>query len=131
MIYKHPVLSYLSPCLVILSVSSMFFSTSSIFTMYTAQPQQTIAQTTTATTTKPASSNSFLTYENNSTLGIKIQYPANWQRDSYDNKVAFFAPSLQEGSSKIIPASLFVSVHNLPFQITDVEDYISNYVNHL
>jgi hypothetical protein len=56
---------------------------------------------TTATTTKPSSSNSFLTYENNCTLGIKIQYPANWQRDSYNNKVAFFAPSLD--NPKIIP----------------------------
>jgi len=95
--------SCLSPCLVILSVSLMFFSTSAILTIYTAQLEQAIAQTTTAITTKPSSSNSFLTYENNSTLGIKMQYPANWQRDSYDNKVAFFAPSL--GNSKIIPAS--------------------------
>jgi hypothetical protein len=95
--------------------------------MYTPQLQQAIAQTTPAT--KPSSSNSFLTYENNSTLGIKIQYPSNWQRDSYDNKVAFFAPSLV--NSKLIPASMFVSVDNLPYQITDVEDYISHYVNHL
>jgi hypothetical protein len=121
--------SCLFPCLVNLSVLLMFFSTSAISTIYTAQLQQAIAQTTTATTTKPSSSNSFLTYENNSTLGIKIQYPANWQRDSYDNKVAFFASSL--GNSKIIPASVFVSVDNLPFQIIDVEDYISHYVNHL
>ncbi len=26
---------------------------------------------------------------------------------------------------------MFVDVNNLPFQITDVEDYISHYVNHL
>jgi hypothetical protein len=75
------------------------------------------AQTTT-TATKTTHSNEFLTYENNSTLGVKIQYPANWQRDSYNNKVAFFAPSL--GNSKIIPASMFVEVDILPFQITDV-----------
>src|SRR5713226_4340334 len=96
--------------------------------MYAAlMPQLAIAQTTAPT--KTTNSNSFLTYENNSTLGIKMQYPANWQRDSYDDKVAFFAPSL--GNSKIIPASMFVDVDNLPFQITDVEDYISHYVNHL
>jgi hypothetical protein len=95
--------------------------------MYAAPLQQPIAQATTPT--KPTSSNSFLRYENNSTLGIKIRYPANWQRDSYDDKVAFFAPSL--GNLKIIPASMFVSVDNLPFQITDVDDYISYYVNHL
>ena len=121
--------SCLSPCLVILSVLLMLFSTSAISTIYTAHLQRAIAQITTPTTTKPSSSNSFLTYENNSTLGIKIQYPADWQRDSYDNKVVFFAPSL--GNPKIIPASLFVDVDNLPFQITDVEDYISHYVNHL
>jgi hypothetical protein len=122
-------LSVLIPCLVILSVSLMFFSTPSISTIYTAHLQQAIAETSNATTTKPSSGNSFLTYENNSTLGIKIQYPTNWQRDSYDNKVAFFAPSL--GNSQIIPASMFVEVDSLPFQITDVEDYIFHYVNHL
>ena len=42
-------------------------------TMY-ASLQQTIAQTTT-TATKTTNSNTFLTYENNSTLGVKIQYP--------------------------------------------------------
>jgi hypothetical protein len=47
-------------------------------TMY-ASLQQTIAQTTT-TATKTTNSNTFLTYENNSTLGVKIQYPDNWQR---------------------------------------------------
>jgi hypothetical protein len=57
--------------------------------MYVAPLQQAIAQTTAAT-----NSNAFLTYENNSTLGIKIQYPSNWQMDNYSNKVAFFAPSL-------------------------------------
>jgi hypothetical protein len=56
--------------------------------------QQAIAQTST-TATKTTNSNAFLTYENNSTLGIKIQYPSNWQQDSYNNKVAFFAPSTQ------------------------------------
>jgi hypothetical protein len=100
--------SCLSPCLVILAVSLMFFSTSAISTIYTAHLQRAIAQITTATTTKPSSSNSFLTYENNSTLGIKIQYPANWQRDSYDNKVAFFAPSL--GNPKIIPNTVYRNI---------------------
>ncbi|MDQ6668774.1 MAG: hypothetical protein M3Y53_11205 [Thermoproteota archaeon] len=122
-------LSVLIPCLVILSASLMFFSTPAISTIYTAQLQQAIAETSNATTTKPSSGNSFLTYENNSSLAIKMQYPADWQRDSYGNKVAFFAPFLS--NSKIIPASVFVEVDNLPFQITDVEDYISHYVNHL
>ncbi len=96
--------------------------------MYAAPLQQAIATT---TATKTTNSNAFLTCENNSTLGVKIQYPSNWQRDSYNNKVAFFAPSLAEGNKKIIPVAMFVEVDNLPFQITDVEDYISHYVNHL
>ena len=132
MIYKNwkaKFVSCLSPYLIILSVSLMSFSASAISTIYTAQPQQAIAQTTTAATPKPTSSNAFLTYENNSTLGINIQYPSNWEKDSYDNKVAFFAPSLD--NPKIIPVSLFVDVDNLPFQITDVDDYISHYINHL
>ncbi len=99
--------------------------------MYAAPLQQAIAQTTTTTATKTTNSNAFLTYENNSTLGVKIQYPSNWQRDSYNNKVAFFAPSLAEGNKKIIPVAMFVEVDSLPFQITDVEDYISHYVDHL
>jgi len=98
--------------------------------MYAAPLQQTIAQTTT-TATKTTNSNAFLTYENNSTLGVKIQYPSNWQRDSYNNKVAFFAPSLAEGNKKLIPVAMFVEVDSLPFQITDVEDYIAHYVDHL
>ena len=119
----------LSPYLIILSVSLMFFSASAISTIYIGQPQQAIAQISTVATPKLTSSSAFLTYENNSTLGINIQYPSNWEKDSYDNKVAFFAPSLD--NPKIIPVSLFVDVDNLPFQITDVDDYISHYINHL
>ena len=108
---------YILPYFVILSIWLVFFSSLVTSTMYAAPLQQAIAQTTT-TATKTTNSNEFLTYENNSTLGVKIQYPANWQRDNYNNKVAFFAPSL--GNSKIIPASMFVEVDILPFQITDV-----------
>ena len=114
----------------ILSIWLVFFSPLVTSTMYAAPLQQAIAQTTT-TATKTTNSNAFLTYENNSTLGVKIQYPSNWQRDNYNNKVAFFAPSLEEGNEKIIPVAMFVEVDSLPFQITDVEDYISHYVNHL
>ena|SRR5436309_3072565 len=110
-----------SPWFVVLSILLLILPpTLVVSTMYTSQLQQAIAQTTNAATPKPTSSNSFLTYENNSTLGIKIQYPSNWEKDSYYNKVAFFAPSL--GNPNIVPASLFVEVDNLPFQITDVED---------
>ena len=73
-----------------------FFSSLAISTMYTNQLQHAIAQTTNAASPKPTSDNTFLPYENNSTLGIKIQYPANWERiESEDNDlgVLFLSPS--------------------------------------
>jgi hypothetical protein len=48
-----------------------FFSSLVSSTMFASPLPQAIAQTTT-TATKTANSNAFLTYENNSTLGIKI-----------------------------------------------------------
>jgi hypothetical protein len=96
------ILGYTLPFFVILSIWLLFFSPLVTSTMYAAHLQQVISK---STTPKTANSNAFLTYENNSTLGIKIQYPANWQRDSYDNKVAFFAPSL--GNPKIIPNTVY------------------------
>jgi len=105
----------------------IFFSPSVTSTMYVAPLQLAIAQTTTPT--KTTSSNAFLTYENNSTLGIKIQYPSNWESDSYNNKVAFFAPSL--GNSKVIPVAMFVGVDTPPFQVTSLEKFISQYIDNL
>ncbi|MGB7954302.1 MAG: PsbP-related protein [Candidatus Nitrosopolaris sp.] len=57
--------------------------------------------------------NSFLTYENNSTLGIKIQYPSSWERIEYDDEgVLFFSPSesnadkfLENFSIKVTPSN--------------------------
>jgi hypothetical protein len=75
---------------------SNIFSSSAVSTIYTKHLQQAIAQTVTAGTTKPTSGNSFLTYENNSTLGIKMQYPANWERiesEDNDHGVLFLSPS--------------------------------------
>ncbi|MGB6673566.1 MAG: hypothetical protein WBE34_14135, partial [Candidatus Nitrosopolaris sp.] len=57
-----------------------------------------------------SSGNSFLTYQNNSTLGIKIQYPANWQRiesEDNDHGVLFLSPS--ESSSDRFLESFSVS----------------------
>jgi hypothetical protein len=112
-----------------LFILPIFLLTASVSIMdIAAQPSKTSIA---ATKTMP-SSNRFLTYENNSTLGITIQYPSNWEKDSYHNKLAFFAPSLAEGhNSKIIPVGLFVKVDNLPFEIESVDDYISHYVNKL
>ncbi len=57
--------------------------------------------------------NSFLTYENNSTLGIKIQYPSGWERLEYDDEgVLFLSPSesnsdkfLESFSIKVTPSN--------------------------
>ena len=89
------------------------------------------SHTSIATTKTTPRSNSFLMYENNSTLGIKIQYPTNWEKDSYKDKVIFFAPSLAEGHGTIVTVGLFVKVSKLPFQIESLDDYISYYVNKL
>ena len=61
-----------------------------------------------------SSGNSFLTYQNNSTLGIKIQYPANWQRiesEDNDHGVLFLSPS--ESSSDRFLESFSVSSRQL------------------
>ena len=117
-----------TPNFLFLLLLPIFLLTATVSIMdVAAQSKTSIA----ATKMMPISSNRFLTYEN-STLGITIQYPSNWEKDSYHNKVAFFAPSLAEGHNpKIIPVILFVKVDNLPFQIESVDDYISNYVNKL
>jgi hypothetical protein len=130
-IYKkrRKILSYKLPIFVFLSIALIFFSPLFTSIMYAAPLRQVIAQSTTPT--KTANSNSFLSYENNSTLGIKMQYPSNWQRDSYNNKVAFFAPSIEEGNRKIIPVALFVDVDTMPFQVTSLDKFISQYVDNL
>lgn len=48
--------------------------------------QQTMAQTMTTTPMAydSTTSKSFLTYQNNPTLGIKIQYPSNWKNQQVD-----------------------------------------------
>ncbi|MFZ0897545.1 MAG: PsbP-related protein [Candidatus Nitrosopolaris sp.] len=55
-----------------------------------------IAQQTMAydfTNTNSTTSKSFLTYQNNSTLGIKIQYPSNWKNQQVDGVgVVFISP---------------------------------------
>src|SRR5438445_5579355 len=102
------ILGYTLPFFVILSIWLLFFSPMVTSTMYAAHLQQVITK---STPPKTANSSAFLTYENNSTLGIKILYPANWQKDNYNNKVAFYAPPLD--NSKIIPVAMFVDVDTL------------------
>ena len=115
------------PDFLYLFILLMFLLTTAVSIMDIAAQQ---TQTSIAATKTMPSSNRSLTYEN-STLGITIQYPSNWEKDSYHNKVAF-ASSLAEGHNpKIIPAGLFVKVDNLPFEIESVDSYISHYVNKL
>ena len=92
---RSKILGYTLPYFVILSIWLVFFSPLVSATMYAAPLQLAIPPTTTKTT----NSNTFLTYENNSTLGINIQYPSNWQRNGYNNKVAFFAPNRHQQRS--------------------------------
>jgi hypothetical protein len=120
------ILGYTLPFFVILSIWLLFFSPLVTSRMYNA-PLQAMALP--ATPIKTNNSNAFLTYENNSTLGIKIQYPANWQKDNYNNKVAFYAPPLD--NSKIIPVAMFVDVDTLPFQVTSLDQFNSQYVDNL
>src|SRR5215472_11076405 len=97
-----------------LFILMIFLLVAAVFIMdIAAKPSHTSI----ATTKTTPRSNSFLMYENNSTLGIKIQYPTNWEKDSYKDKVIFFAPSLAERHGTIIPVGLFVKISNLPFQI--------------
>jgi hypothetical protein len=121
-------LGYTLPYLVILSIWLIFVSPL-VTNLHTAPLQQAVPSTTIPT--KTTNSNGFLTYENNSTLGVKIQYPSNWQRDTYNNTVAFFAPSLEEGNKKIIPVTLIVHVDTMPFQVTSLDKFISQYVDNL
>jgi hypothetical protein len=62
--------------------------------MYTAELHYAKAQTSTTVATK-IRGDSFLIYDNNSTLGIKIQYPVNWERDIYDKKSWILCPAVR------------------------------------
>jgi hypothetical protein len=81
-----------------LSFIIAYASLSIIFMPHIAQ--QTMAQTMTTTpmayditNTNSTTSKSFLTYQNNSTLGIKIQYPSNWKNQQVDGVgVVFISP---------------------------------------
>jgi hypothetical protein len=44
----------------------------------------------------------FPTYENNSTLGIKMQYPSNWKRVEYGNTGVGFLSSSESNSDRFL-----------------------------
>ena len=58
--------------------------------------------TTNSAINETTSNNSFLTYENNSTLGIKIQYPSSWERLEYDNEGVLFLSPSESNSDKFL-----------------------------
>jgi len=82
----------------VLSFIIAYASLSSIIMSHIVQ--QTMGQTATTTpvtcdctNTTYTTSNSFFTYQNNSTLGIKIQYPSNWKNQQVDGVgVVFISP---------------------------------------
>jgi hypothetical protein len=78
--------------------------------------------------------NSFLTYENNSTLGIKIKYPSSWERLEYDDEgVLFLSPSesnsdkfLESFSIKVTPSNN-MSLSELAKQ--SIDNYGQQYIH--
>jgi hypothetical protein len=100
------------------------FSLSIITTLYISQHQQAMAQTNITTTPSQATNNTeqnaFLTYEN-TTYGIRIQYPAGWQEgesnqtseDSVLNYIVAFR-SPKDRISDTVAENVIVSVENLP-----------------
>jgi hypothetical protein len=101
-------------------------SLSIITILYVSPHQQAMAQTnaTNATTPAPATNvtaRDFLTYEN-STYGIKIQYPANWQigvpnqtsseENAFNYIVAFRSP--KDRVSDTVAEILTIAIENLP-----------------
>lgn len=56
----------------------------------------------------PLYNNTFLTYQNKSTLGIAIQYPINWKRIEADDKaLIFLPPSKQDRFSEKLTVAVF------------------------
>ncbi len=97
---RSKILGFKLPYFVILSIWLILLSPLVSSTMFAAPLQLAIAQTTTPS--KTTKGNAFLTYENNSTLGIKIQYPSKWKRVQYgDMAVVFVSPS-ERNSDKFL-----------------------------
>lgn len=84
---------------------------------------------TNATSTNTTKSKSFFTYQNNSTLGIKIQYPPKWKEVQVDGiGVIFISPPesnsdrfLEKLTIAVFPSNNNTSVHKL------VNEAINNY----
>jgi eukaryotic-like serine/threonine-protein kinase len=96
-------------------------------------PQQVMAQKrqNTTTLTKKGSNETWLTYQN-STLGVKIQYPSSWiEVEGCNNLVKFFPPEIKSGS---IHAFIQARVVNIPTSLQNkvsLEQYTQRELNQL
>jgi hypothetical protein len=117
----------LSSCFVILVVSLLFYLVPAISPVYTARLHQAQAQTRTTAATK-IRVNSFLIYDNNSTLGIKIQYPVNWERLEYDDEGVLFLSPSESNSDKFLESfSIRVTPSNNTSLSELAKESIDNY----
>lgn len=72
-----------------------------------AQPM-VITLTRTSSQISTATNNSILTYQNNSALGIAMQYPLNWKRiEVGDKALLFLPPSKNDGFSEKLTVAVF------------------------
>jgi hypothetical protein len=100
--------------------------------------RQTLVQVTTSTiTTTPSHivransttiNNTFLNYENNSTLGIKIKYPSDWQRVQLDDIGVLFRTSPKSHPDRFLERCL-VAVFPYNGNDASVNDLASRAIN--
>jgi eukaryotic-like serine/threonine-protein kinase len=92
----------------------------------TAVLHQAKVQTSTTAATK-IRGNSFLIYDNNSTFGIKIQYPSSWERLQYDNEGVLFLSPSESNSDKFLESfSMRVTPSN-NMSLSELAESIDNY----
>jgi hypothetical protein len=85
------------------------------------------------TTMNTTASKSFLTYQNNSTLGIKIQYPSDWKELQADDiGIIFISPPESTIDSFLEKLTLAVFPSNSNASINELANQaINNYREHL
>jgi hypothetical protein len=117
--------------LFLISVFS-FLTVISIAPYISPSQQQAIAQQTNTTLASPQvnatrTTGDFLTYDN-TTLGIKIQYPSNWEKFEQQNAVLFISPfqSDLDRYRETVGISLVPFVNNI-----SLDEFVSNTTNFL
>jgi hypothetical protein len=66
---------------------------------------------------------SLLMYESNSTLGIKIQYPSNWNRIESDDTGVLFLSSSERDSDKFLESLSIKATPSSGMSISELENY--------